>query len=60
MHRHLKEYAGDTEARHELAEVYQHLLLLQQAAFVWEELLMRAPNNLYYLLSYGEVLNPKP
>ncbi|CDJ38021.1 TPR Domain containing protein, putative [Eimeria tenella] len=51
---HLREYAGDKEAWHELAEVYIHLMLLQQAAFVWEELLMRDPNNLYYLLSYGE------
>lgn len=52
---HLDENAGDKEAWHELAEVYRQLGLLQHAAFVWEELLMRDLHNIYYLLSYGEL-----
>ncbi|OEH79172.1 TPR domain-containing protein [Cyclospora cayetanensis] len=53
-HWHLREYAADKEAWHELAEMYLYLGLLHQAAFVWEELLLRESNNLYYLLTYGE------
>ncbi|KNG77578.1 hypothetical protein PFMG_03637 [Plasmodium falciparum IGH-CR14] len=52
---HLKEFPVDVEAWHELGEIYLKNCYYTYALYCFEEILMHAPKNLYYILSCAEL-----
>lgn len=53
---YLDTYSTDTEAWHELGELYIELNSLQRAVFCYEELVVASPRSMYHILTYAELL----
>lgn len=56
IHQYLDMFSTDTEAWHELAELYIEAGSLQRAAFCFEELMLANPRSMYHVLTYAELL----
>eukprot|EP00922_Rhytidocystis_sp_ex-Travisia-forbesii_P031130 GHVS01045915.1.p1 GENE.GHVS01045915.1~~GHVS01045915.1.p1 ORF type:complete len:289 (-),score=27.65 GHVS01045915.1:276-1142(-) len=55
LNRHLDEFIADTEAWHELADIYITECTLGRAIFCFDELVCRDPRNLFNCITYAEL-----
>lgn len=56
LNKYLETFMGDTDAWRELADIYISLQMYKQAAFCYEELLLAAPLNPIFHLTYAQLL----
>ncbi|CEM11632.1 unnamed protein product [Vitrella brassicaformis CCMP3155] len=56
LNKYLEEFVTDTEAWHELGEIYISDNCLSKATFCFEELVMYDHRNPYYVITYAELL----
>lgn len=56
LNKYLQTFMGDADAWRELADIYISLQMYKQAAFCYEELLLAAPLNPIFHLTYAQLL----
>jgi len=56
MNSYLETFSTDAEVWHELGELYMEAGSLSRAVFCFEELVLSNPRNIYFMLTYAELL----